>query len=155
MFEVDFESFIITGQFGSLNSGSNCWEIFRYLGCPDKESGFHNKYDNMLFLCYEGLQLTVVDDHLRRVTLSLNTNDIDDLPLSFTNLLNEGERNFRNVQQLLQSQKIDWVKNSIVSDEDFEYFSTSRKVDLTFDTRTGTLVYVGFTCEDLDDEDSN
>jgi hypothetical protein len=153
MFEVDFGNFIIAGQFGCLSSSSNCWQIFRYLGCPDKESGFHNKYDDMLFLCYEGLQLTVVDDRLRRVTLSLNTNDIDDLPVSFTNLLNEREGNFHDVQQLLQSQKIDWVKNSIVSDEDFEYFSTSRKVDLTFDTRTGTLVYVGFTYEDLDEDE--
>jgi hypothetical protein len=149
--EVDFLEFIVLGKFGFLNSQSNCLLLLMTLGAPDSVSGLHRKLSDPLILYYGELQLqlTLLNDHLELVALTLDGDELDELPLSFFNIPPEEERTILNVEKLLHSQNVTWEKDVIASNEDFESFQTDRKVTLIFNARTKQLVYIGAFYETL------
>jgi hypothetical protein len=147
--EVDFQEFITLGKFGFLNNKSNCLLLLMTLGAPDEVSGLHSKLWHPLILRYGDLQLTIRNDHLELVALTLDGDELDELPLSFFNMLPEEDRTVLNVEKLLHSQNVTWEKDLIASNEDFESFQTDRKVTLIFNARTTQLAYIGAHYETL------
>jgi hypothetical protein len=128
---IDFEQFLILGNFGSINKSSSYELILESFGEPDVITPVHES--NLLMILYGDLEFRLREGYITMISLLLKEEQ-PTLPktISFENLPIQEKRNFEFVEALLKENKVDWKKDDFMSDEYQLIYITEKGVHFAF-----------------------
>jgi hypothetical protein len=129
---IDFEKFLISGAFGSINSESNYESIIENFGEPDVYTPAR-KLDPLMLVYGQDLEFRLWKGHLTMISLSVKReNPILPETISLENLPTHQARNVQAIEKLLNTNGITWEKDISMSDEYQLVYITEKGVHLVF-----------------------
>jgi hypothetical protein len=131
---INFEKFLFSGTFGSIDKSANQELIIQTFGEPDILTPARKSYPTMIV--YGDVEFRLRKDILTGIALSLEQEELD-LPetMTFESLPDRQERNFQSIENLLEINRVNWTKDELMSFEEED--------QLAYVTERG--VYLGFT----------